>query len=321
MARRHELHTADGKNIEDMLEMARTLFDRYNEAERPFTEIFAETVSEQTFYQEPRRDDIYWDKISEGEQPRSMREEDYDDEWMTIRSDTYSKSLGMTQKYIRRTNSDKIVQKLRRLLTGAKNTEEQLIYNTLTNGIIDGTGEWYDIRDFGEYSFSNSHSHVFAQTDDLFDDDGTDDTAYEPHEHLEEAKRELTHHGMSGPFVALVSNSFKRSLKDEIAWDAQYHVPMADGMRSADLQDLDIVIDGVRLVENPWMAGDKFYVTQAQNDSPIKFLEDRPVQVTRPNGAVVRSPGDLLGANATADYGARMVDPLAAVEVNATNLK
>jgi hypothetical protein len=58
MARRHELHTADGKNIEDMLEMARTLFDRYNEAERPYTEMFAETGSEQTAYHEPRRDDI-----------------------------------------------------------------------------------------------------------------------------------------------------------------------------------------------------------------------------------------------------------------------
>lgn len=321
MARRHELHTADGKNIEELLEMARTLFDRYNEAERPFKEMFAETVSEQTFYQEPRRDDIYWDKISEGEQPRSMREEDYDDKWMTIRSDTYSKSLGMTQKYIRRTDSSTIVNKLQRMLTGAKNTEEQLIYNTLQNGIIDGSGAWYDIRDFGEYSFGNDHSHVFEDTDDLFDDDGTDDTEYEAHEHIEEAKRELTHHGMDGPFVALVSNGFKRALRDELSWDAQYHIPMATGMRSADVQDLDIVIDGVRLVESPWMAGEKFYVTQASNDSPIKFLEDRPVQVTRPNGAVVRSPGDLLGANATADYGCRMADPLAAVEVNATNLK
>lgn len=321
MARRHELHTADGKNIEDLLEMARTLFDRYNEADRPFTEMFAETVSEQTFYQEPRKDDIYWDKLSEGEQPRTMREEDYDDEWITIRSDTFSKSLGMTQKYIRRTDSDKIVQKLQRLLTGAKNTEEQLVYNALTNGIADGSGDWYDVRDWGEYNFSQSHSHVFGDTDSLFDDDGNDDTQYYPHEHIEEAKRELTHHGMSGPFVALVSNAFKREMKDEISWDAQYHIPMADSMRSSDLQDLDIVIDGVRLVESPYMAGQKFYVTQAQNESPVKFLEDRPVQVTRPNGAVVRSPGDLLGANATADFGAQMIDPLAAVEVTPTELK
>jgi len=109
-------------------------------------------------------------------------------------------------------------------------------------------------------------------------------------------------------------------MRDEVSWDAQYSVPMANGMRSADVQDLDIVIDGVSLVESPWMAGDKFYVTQAQNDSPIKFLEERPVQVTRPNGAVVRSPGDLLGANAEADYGCRMADPLAAVEVTATKV-
>jgi hypothetical protein len=317
MARRHELHTADGVPIDDLLEKARVLFDRYNDAEKPFREMFADTVSEQTFYQEAEQDDIYWDELSEGEQPRSMRHEDDDGKWMTIRGTTYSKSLGMTQKFVRRTPSEEIVEKLTRLLTGAKNTEEQLIYNTLQNGIIDGSGAWYDIKDYGEYSFTNSHNHVFGSTSNLF----SDANPHEAHEHIEEGKRELTHHGMEGPFVALVSNSFKRSLRDEISWDASYHVPMANGMRSADVQELDIVIDGVRLIESPWMAGDKFYLTQASNDSPIKFLEERPVQVTRPNGAVVRSPGDLLGANAEADYGCRMADPLAAVEVTADDLK
>jgi hypothetical protein len=321
MATRHELYTADGKSLDDMLEKARTLIDGYNAGERPFREMFAETVSEQTFYQEAEQDDVYWDEIAEGEQPRAMRTDENEGKWMTIRGTTYSKSLGFSQKYIRRTSSEEIVGKLQTLLKGAKNTEEQLIYNTLQNGIIDGSGAWYDVKDYGEYSFDNSHDHVFEDTDSLFDDDGNDDTAYEAHEHIEEAKRELTHHGMDGPFVALVSNQFKRDLRDEISWDAQYHVPMANGMRSADVQDLDIVIDGVSLVESPWMAGDKFYLTQAANGSPIKFLEERPVQVTRPNGALVRSPGDLLGANAEADYGCRMADPLAATEVTATNVK
>lgn len=321
MATRHELHTADGVAIDDLLEKARVLFDRYNDSERPFRAMFAETVSEQTFYQEAEQDDVYWDELSEGEQPRAMRHEDNDGKWMTIRGTTYSKSLGFSQKYIRRTPSEEVLRKLTNLLQGAKNTEEQLIYNTLQNGIIDGSGAWYDIKDYGEYQFDNTHNHVFGDTDSLFDDDGVDDTAYEAHEHIEEAKRELTHHGMEGPFVALVSNKFKRSLRDEVSWDAQYHVPMANGMRSADVQELDIVIDGVSLVESPWMAGEKMYVTQAANDSPIKFLEERPVQATRPNGAVVRSPGDLLGANAEADYGCRMADPLAAVEVVASNVK
>jgi hypothetical protein len=321
MARRHELHTADGRSLDDVLEMARTLFDRYNDADKPFREIFAETVSEKTFFQDAEHADVYWDEIAEGEQPRSLRAEEDDGKWMTIRSRTFSKSLGMSQKYVRNTPSDEIARKLTKLLTGAKNTEEQLIYTTLVNGIIDGSGAWYDVRDYGEYEFDNSHNHVFTDTDSLFDADGTDDTAYEAHKHVEEAKRELTHHGMEGPFVALVSNEFKRNLRDEITWDAQYHVPMATGMRSADVQDLDIVIDGVSIIESPWMAGNKMYVTQANNGAPVKFLEDRPVQVTRPNGALVRSPGDLLGANATADYGCRMADPLAAVEVNATNVK
>lgn len=320
MQPRHQLHTADGKDIDDLLEMARTLFDRYNDAEKPFREMFAETVTEQTFYQEAEQDDVYWDNISEGEQPRAMRDEIEDGKWMTIRSDTFSKSLGMSQKFIRNTSSETIVRKLRRLLTGAKNTEEQLIYQTLQNGIIDGSGAWYDIKDYGEYNFDNSHNHVFGSTDDLFAD-SSDGTAHEAHEHIESAKRELSHHGLEGPFVALCSNGFKRSLRDEISWDAQYDIPMANGMRSSDVRDLDIVIDGVSLVESPWMAGDKFYVTQAQNESPIKFLEDRPVQVTRPNGAVVRSPGDLLGANAEADFGCRMGDPLAAVSVVADNVK
>jgi hypothetical protein len=317
MARRHELHTADGVPIDDLLEKARVLFDRYNDASKPFREMFAETVSEQTFYQEAEQDDVYWDELSEGEQPRAMRQEMDDGKWMTIRGTTYSKSLGMTQKYVRRTPSEEIIRKLRNLLSGAKNTEEQLIYDTLQNGIIDGSGAWYDVKDYGEYTFSNSHDHVFADTSELFGDANS----HEAHNHIEEAKRELTHHGMDGPFVALVSNSFKRSLKDELSWDAQYHIPMATGMRSADLQDLDIIIDGVRLIESPWMAGDKFYVTQAGNDSPVKFLEERSVQVTRPNGALVRSPGDLLGANAEADYGCRMADPLAAVEVTADDVK
>jgi hypothetical protein len=303
-----------------MLEMARQLIDRYNDADKPFRDMFAETVSEQTFYQEAEQDDIYWDEISDGEQPRTMRDDEYDDRWMTIRSSTYSKGLGMTQKYVRRTSSDEILRKLRKLLTGAKNTEEQLIYQTLENGIIDGSGAWYDIKDYGEYSFSQSHNHVFDSTDMLFDA-SSDGTAHEAHEHIEAAKRELTHHGLEGPFVALVSNQFKRDMRDEISWQADYDIPMANGMRSGDVQDLDIVIDGVSLVESPWMAGEKFYVTQAQNESPVKFLEDRPVQVTRPNGATVRSPGDLLGANATADYGARMGDPLAAVKVVADNIK
>jgi hypothetical protein len=93
-------------------------------------------------------------------------------------------------------------------------------------------------------------------------------------------------------------------------------------MRSADIHDLDIVIDGVRMVESPWMTGNKMYITQVQNGSPVKFYEERPVQLTQgtEGGGPVISPGDLLGANASARWGVKMVDPIRAVYINATSL-
>lgn len=317
MPRRHELHTADGVPIDEMLEMVRTAIDKFNDANKPFTDMFADVVSEQTFRQEPDYEDVYWDRRAEGEHPRTMREPDKDDRWVTIRSDEYTKGLGMTQKYVRKTDSSDIINKLQGLLEGAQNTEERLVYNTLQNGISDGTSDvWYEVRDYGEYTFNQDHNHVFPDSQALFGDSN----AYAPHEHIEEAKHQLTHHGAGGPFVALVSNQFKRLVRDEISWDASYHIPMANNMRMEDIRDLDIQIDGVGLVESPWMTGNKFYVTQAGGSSPIKLLRDRPVQVNRPNGAVVRSPGDLLGANATAEWGCRMIDPLGAVEVDPDNI-
>jgi len=68
------------------------------------------------------------------------------------------------------------------------------------------------------------------------------------------------------------------------------------------------------------MTGNHFYLTQVDNEGPVKFYNDQPVDITRPNGASVESPGDLLGARGYARFGARFVDPLRAVEVTADNL-
>lgn len=320
MSPRHELTTKDGVPLDDLLDQTRRLVDIFNDAERPFREMFAEDVDQQTFYQEPADADVTWEELGEGEAPRTLVSEQ-DGKQLTVRIKKYGKSLGFTQEFIEDHTEDRVLRKVRTMLEGAQQTEQNLIRTALENGIADGSGVWYDIPDYGDYTFSNGHDHWFEDTDNLFDNDGADDTDYEAHEHIEEAKRQLTHHGFDGPFVALVSNGFKRSLRDEISWDASYHVPMATGMRSSALEDLDIVIDGVRLIESPWLSGDKFYVTQAQNQSPVKFYERRPVQVTQPNGGVVRHPGELVGASGSARFGVKNVDPLRAVYVNATSLK
>lgn len=321
MSPRHEVATLDGVPLEDLVTKARRLIDIYNDAERPFRDLFVEMVDQQTFYQEPPGADVRWEEIAEGEHPRTVTREPKDKQ-MFIRDKKYARSIGFTQEFVEKHTEERVLRKIRTMMEGAETIQQELVMGALTDGIADGRQLWYDVPDYGENTFTNTHDHWFEDTDSLFDNDGVDDTAYSPHRHIEEAKKHLTHHGFNGPFVALVSTDFKYALRDEISWDAQYHLPMATGLRSADIHDLELVIDGVRLVESPWMTGSKMYITQVQNGSPIKMYEQRPVQLTRggERGGPVFSPGDLLGANGTARWGIKMVDPLRAVYVNGTQV-
>jgi hypothetical protein len=320
---RSELTTKDGKELDDLLSMVRRAVDIYREAEEPFREMFSTTVNQQTFMQDlPEGDELYWDKIAEGEHPRTVVDDDDDGQWMTIRGDEFAKGLGFTRKYIRKSTSEEIMRKVNRMLEGASNTKERLIIQTFKQNLLDGsTTPWYNIPDYGEHTFADDHQHVFGDTDALFDADGNDDTAYSAHKHLRNAKRELTHHGFSGPFVALTSTDFLYDVYDEVSWDANYHVPMATGMRSSDVSEIEASIEGVNLIEADWMTGKKFWLTQVDNEGPVKFYPEEDVTVVQPNEAAIRSPGDLLGAKGYATYGARMVDPLRVVKATPTNVK
>lgn len=320
---RHGVHTKDDVPLDELLDQTRRLIDIYNDQERPFRDMFAEMVDQQTFYNFPQNADTYFEELSEGEHPRTMIRDDREETQLFIRDKKYGKAIGYTQDFVEKNTSERVLRQVEEMLAGADNTMRELVLSALRDGYAQGQDLWYDVPDYGEYTFSQNHSHEFLDTDSLFDDDGTDDTAYTPHRHIEEAKRELTHHGFDGPFAALISTDFKYSLRDEISWDAQYHIPMANNMRSADIHDLDIVIDGVRMVESPWMSGNDMWLTQVQNGSPVKIYEESPVRLRQGSegGGPVQSPGDLLGANATARWGVKNVDPLRAVYVEATNLK
>jgi hypothetical protein len=313
---RSELTTKDGKSLDDLLEMVRQTIEIYRDSERPYRDMFAVEVDQQTFFQEVQQEDLYWDKIAEGEHPRTVVDDDEEGKWISIRGDTYSKGLGFTREFVQKSTTQEIMRKVQRMLEGAQNTEERLIREVFFGGIADGRNLWYDVPDYGEHTHANDHDHTFADTNELFGDTN----AHTAREHLEQAKEHMTHHGFDGPFVALGSTGFKRYLRDEITWDANYHIPMATNMRSSAIEDLDIIYDGIRYIESPWMTGDQFYLTQVDNDGPVKFYEDEPLTVTRPNGANVESPGDLLGANGYMRNGARFVDPLRAVDVTADNL-
>jgi len=313
---RSEILTQDGTPLDDLLTKARRLIDIYNDSERPFRDMFAVDTDSQTFFQEAPQDDLYWDKIAEGEHPRTVVDDENEGKWVTIRGDTYSKGLGMTREFVQKNTEQEVLRRIRRMLEGAQNTEERLIRQVFKAGIADGRDLWYNVPDYGDHTINDTHDHVFGSTDELFGDTNS----HSAREHLEMGKEHLTHHGFDGPFVAMVSTGFKRNLRDEITWNANYHVPMATNMRSSAIEDLDIIYDGIRAVESPWMTGNHVYMTQVDNEGPVKFYEEEPVTVTRPNGANVESPGDLLGANGYARFGARFVDPLRAVEIDADNL-
>jgi hypothetical protein len=314
MARNRELTTKDGVPLDELLDIATGIVDIYNEADRPFRDLFVEEVNQQTFTQDPTGGEMTWEELAEGEAPRTGDVQE--SKQMTFRIAKYGRSLGMTQEFVEDNTEEQVLKRFRKMVAGAQEREEQVVFDAIKSGIADGSQLWYDVPDYGEYSHSNTHDHWFEDSSVLFGDSNN----YEAHEHLESAKDHMTHHGFDGPFVALMGTDFKRNLRDEFTYNMQYHIPMANGLRSGDVRDLDIVVDNIRAVETPWIKGNEFYITQVQNDSPVKFYERRPVQITAPDGGRAVHPGDLLGASGSARYGVKMVNPLKAAYVSATNL-
>ena len=312
-----EIHTKDDVPLTELAEKTENLIQYFNEADKPFVDLFAQQVGQQTFLQDIEAEAETWEELSEGEYPGTMTDTDDDYYQMTIRTQEYGKSLGFTQKFLEKSTSDRVMDKVRAVIEAGKETEEQAIHDVIFNGISDGTEDlWYDVPDHGAYTFNRDHSHVFANTSELFGDSNT----HAPHRHIEEAADELRHHGWTGRKVCLCSKEFKRTLRDELSWDAQYHIPQADGMRSSNLSEMTITIDGVDLLQTPYLRGDEFYVVNV-NEKPVKEYVERPMQVTAPTGGPALDPGDFVNSSGTMDFGVAMVNPLGAVHFkgDATN--
>jgi hypothetical protein len=309
-----EIHTADDVPLVEIAEKTENLVNYFNEADRPFRDIFVEMVDQQTFLDETRANYKTWDKLSEGEFPAATRADDDPYRQMTIRTHEYGDGLGFTQKFIEQSTSDHVLKQVRNVLERGKETEEQVIHDVIFNGISDGSQDvWFDVPDHGNYSFSRDHDHVFADTAELFGDSN----AHRASEHIEMAADDLRHHGWDGQKVGLMSIEMKRRLRNELSWDADYHIPMATGMRSNNLRETTFQIDGVDLLTTPYLSGDEFYIVSV-GDNPVKEVMPRDMQITQPTGGPVREPGQILNATATMDFGVSMVNPLGAVHFEGT---
>jgi hypothetical protein len=303
-----EIHTKDDVPLVEIAEQTQNLINYFNDAEKPFVDMFAEQVGQQTFLQDIEAEAETWEELSEGEYPGTMTDTDDDYYQMTIRTQEYGKSLGMTQKFIERSTSDRLMNKIRAVVKAGKETEERAIHDVIFNGISDGSEElWYDVPDHGAYTFDRTHSHVFADSEELFGDT----SAHSVLDHIEEAADDLYHHGWDGQKVLLGSLDFKRTLRNELEGH-DFHIPMATGMRSSDVRDLTVNPRGVSVLTTPYLTGDEFYVVNV-NEKPVKEYVERPMQVTAPTGGPALEPGQFINSSGTMDFGVAMVNPLGAV--------
>ena len=309
------LTTKDDVSLRELLDRAERRVEYFNEdADFIFRDLFVEEVSQQHFTQLPDGE-FEWEELAEGEHPKTA---EYDDQLrMAISVSKFGRALGFTQEFINDHDSEQVQKRMMRLIEGAMELQQDQIMSVIDDGIADGSQLWYEPKDYGDYSFSRTHNHTFTSTGALF----PDSNPHTPSEHIEEAADEIKHHPNAGSnLIGLVSSGFKRSLRDEITWDAQYRIPMADGLRSEDIRNVDVSIDGVDIVQTPWLTGNSFYVVDAGGEKPVKMHEKRPVQITRPSGGQVSDPGELIGASGSGRWGFRMADPLGAVKVEPDDL-
>lgn len=311
-----ELVTKDDVPLADLFDIAMQKIDLFNEAERPFRELFVQQVSEQIFTADHIPADMTWEEVGEGEHP--VTGDVPEDKKVAMQVVKYSRALNFSQEFIEDNPSEMVTRRLNAMLEGALKREQEVIFSTFKTGISDGSQIWYDVPDYGEYNFSNTHDHTFGDTQELFGDTN----AHTPSEHLRQANIDIRHHGRE-PSYALCSSEYAAELVNELSWDASYHIPDATGLRSQALPETAIQIDGTVLMQTPWIndAGSDTYEFYVMDGSkPIFYHEASPVRLNGLGGAPVRSPGDIIGATGSARYGAKMVDPLAGVKVSADNL-
>jgi hypothetical protein len=311
-----EIHTKDDVPLSQIAEKTQNLINYFNDAEKPFVDLFSERVGQQTFLQDIESDAETWEELSEGEYPGTMTDTDDDFYQMTIRTQEYGKALGLTQKFIERSTSDRLMSKIQAVIKAGKETEERAIHDVIFGGISDGSEDlWYDVPDHGAYTFSRDHSHVFDSTADLFGDT----SAHSVLDHIEYAADDLYHHGWNGQKVLLGSLDFKRKLRNELEGH-DFHIPMATGLRSTDIRDVTVNPRGVSVLTSPYLEGDEFYVVNV-DEKPVKEYIEREMQVTSPTGGPALEPGQFINSTGTMDFGVAMVNPLGAVHFagNSTN--
>lgn len=302
------LHTKEYVSLADLMKEAFGMVDMFNEADHIFMDLVGSEVDEDTL--STVQGDASWQELGELEPSENMG---LDESAMAIRSKEYGRSLALSPSYIEDSTSQSVLARINKMLEGALAKENEVIFDSLKEGVADGTGVWYQIPDYGEYTFDQSHDHTFGSTSELLGGSSGTATA-----HVRQANMELRHHGKR-PATVICSSEFAMNFVDELAYDAQYHIPDATGLREEDLKNATMRIDGASIIQTPYLTADTFYVVD--DTQPVYVHYKRQPTISQDmSGTPVEVPSDMMGAYGTARYGARLADPLAAVKVTADGI-
>lgn len=314
-SRKRELTTADDVPLSALLEYGVELINLYNEAPKGFLSRVTQEVGARTFMQ--RLGDMTWQEVAEMEHARTGT---LDSEQMAFSVKSYARSLGYSREFIEDNPADILREEFQALVEGAETKNFEIIFDVMKNGIADGSELWYTPQDVGAYSFTKTHDHTFADTNELFGDTSAHTLA----EHVRTANGELRHHGKR-PDLAFVSNDAANDLADEYR-DHNFYIPEMEGLRENAVIDQTLKVDGVSFVQTAWLSGNDVYVFSS-SEKPVKTHTVRPTELTDSTGAPIGGaggsfgdPGALLGAYGSMRLGAKMVDPLAGVKFTYDNL-
>ncbi|MFC7191858.1 hypothetical protein ACFQL7_20885 [Halocatena marina] len=314
-SRRTELTTKDDVPLRDILGYAVELLDQYNDAPKSFLNNFTQEVSSRTFMQ--RTGDMTWQEVAEMEHAKTGT---LSSEQMAFSVKTYNRSLGYSREFLEDNPSEIVREELTELIKGARKKEFEILFDVLKTGVADGSELWFTPQDYGAYSFTKTHDHTFADTNELFGDTNS----YEVSTHIREANKELRHHGKS-PAVVLMSSDMAAELVSERTDGTNHNIPQAESLLEGALPDLTLIEDGARAVQTAWLSGNEMFVMA--NETPIKRNTVRPAELTDNTGAPIGGaggsygdPAALLGAYGSMRLGAKFADPLAGVKFNATSI-
>ncbi|SEG35861.1 phage major capsid protein [Halobellus limi] len=303
------LHTKDGVPLSELLARAEAELNLFNQAPRVIREMLGQNVDEQVF--KVYTGDMEWEELAEGEHPRTG---ELASKEMAFSVSTFGRSLGMTQELIEDHSADYVLRRIDALAEGALKKEHDVVFNTIRGAWADGSGLWFTPEDYGNRSFSATHDHTYADTNDLFGDAD----AHTAREHLEILAEDVEEHGKVAS-IAIVGSDFARALKSELTWAASYNIPTFESLRTTSFPENGLEVDGLRVYKSMWVDATEAHVIAA-DERPLYFHERRPVQLSSGEyGGPVSDPATLLGAYGSARYGAIVPDPLAGAKIVAAD--